>query len=87
MFCPDCGLFTKRKNDQWKFVQEQLLQILSKAAVDAKEEEFLRRRAVLQKELDEVQSLQVEEDNEEQGQEPQDPEPAGKDHGNDNECA
>jgi len=87
MFCPDCGLFTKQKNDQWRFVQEQLLQILSKAAVDAKEEEFSRHHAVLQEQLDEVRNLRVENDNEEQGQEPQDPEPTGKDHGNDNECS
>jgi len=48
MFSPDCGLFTKRKNEQWKFVEEQLLNVLSKAAVDAKEEQFMWHHAALQ---------------------------------------
>ena len=79
MFSPDCSLFTKWKNDQWRFTQEQLLQVLLKAVVDAKEEEFSWCRMALQEQLDEAQSLQAEDDNGEQGQEPQDPEPAGGD--------
>jgi len=79
MFSPDCGLFTKRKNDQWRFIQEQLLQVLSKAAVDAKEEEFSWRRAALQEQMNEAQRLQAEDDDGEQGQEPQDSEPASGD--------
>jgi len=74
MFAPDCGLFTKRKNEQWKFVEEQLLQVLSKASVDAKEEHFARRRADLQEQLEDA-----ERDNrlaEEDGQD--DPELAGE---------
>jgi len=64
IFAPDCGLFTKRKNEQWKYVEEQLLQILSKAAVDAKEEQFTRHRAVLQEQLQEAERepLPAEED-------------------------
>ena len=44
----------KHKNNQWRFIQEQILPVLSKSAVDAKEEEFLRRRTVLQEQLDEL---------------------------------
>ena len=75
MFSPDCGLFTKWKSDQWKFIQEELLPVLSQAAVDAKQEEFSWHHVVLQAQLDEAQRApQQENDDEEQGQ---DPEPAG----------
>ena len=73
MFSPDCGLFTKRKNEQWKFVEEQLLNVISKAAVDAKEEQFTRRRAALQEQLEEAQRAVPPDEDEDQGQ---DPEPA-----------
>jgi len=73
MFSPDCGLFTKRKNEQWKFVEEQLLNVISKAAVDAKEEQFTRRRAALQEQLEEAQRAALPDEDEDQGQ---DPEPA-----------
>jgi len=58
------------------------VEIHSRAAftsVDAKEEEFSQRHAALQEQLDEAQSLQAEDDDGEQGQEPQDPEPANGD--------
>ena len=58
------------------------MEIHSRAAftsVDAKEEEFSQCRAALQELMDEAQSLQAEDDNGEQGQEPQDSEPAGGD--------
>ncbi len=81
IFTPDCGLFTKCKNEQWKYVEEQLLNILSKAAVDAKEEQFVRRRVVLQEQLEEAQQAQLPDededlasggvDNEEEGQDPE----------------
>jgi len=88
IFAPDCGLFTKRKNEQWKYVEEQLLNILSKAAVDAKEEQFTRRRVVLQEQLEEAQRAQLPYEDEGEGQdlasggvdneeEGQDPELAG----------
>jgi len=76
MFAPDCSLFTKCKNEQWKFVEEQLLQVLSKASVDAKEEHFARHRADLQEQLEDAERdnwLPVAEDN---GQD--DPELAGE---------
>jgi len=88
MCCPDCSLFTKWKNEQWRFIQEQLVQVLSKAVVDAKEEEFSQHHAALQQQLDEAQSLQAV-DNKEQGQGPQDPESASEEishrDGDDNE--
>jgi len=88
IFAPDCGLFTKHKNEQWKYVEEQLLNILSKAAVDAKEEQFTRRRVVLQEQLEEAQRAQLPYEDEGEGQdlasggvdneeEGQDPELAG----------
>jgi len=55
IFAPDCGLFTKCKNKQWKYVEEHLLQMLSKAAVDAKEEQFTWWHAVLQEQLQEAE--------------------------------
>jgi len=88
IFAPDCGLFTRHKNEQWKYVEEQLLNILSKAAVDAKEEQFVRRRVVLQEQLEEAQRAQLPYEDEGEGQdlasggvdneeEGQDPELAG----------
>jgi len=67
MFSPDCGLFTKHKNEQWKFIEEQLLSVLSKAAVDAKEEVFTWRRAVLQEQLEEAQQALLPDEDEGQG--------------------
>jgi len=88
MFSPACGLFTKRKNEQWKFVQEQLSQVISKAAVDAKEEEFSRRRAALQKQLDEAQQAAEEDgDDDEQGQDPEPASGAGDDKEDDNDSS
>jgi len=55
MFAPDCSLFTKCKNEQWKFVEEQLLQVLLKASVDAKEEHFARHCADLQEQLEDAE--------------------------------
>ena len=76
MFSPDCGLFTKHKNDQWRFVQEQILPVLSKSAVDAKEEEFLRRRTMLQEQQDKLERGPEAEDDDNQDEE--EPEPAGR---------
>jgi len=59
-------------NNQWRFIQEQILPVLSKSAVDAKEEEFLRRRTVLQEQLDELQrGPEAEDDDNEDEQEPE----------------
>jgi len=55
MFAPDCGLFTKHKNKQWKFVEENLLQVLSKASINAKEEQFTCHHADLQEQLEEAE--------------------------------
>ncbi len=86
MFSPDCGLFTKHKNEQWKFVEEQLLNVISKAAVDAKEEQFTRHHAALQEQLEEAQRAALPDEDEGQDPEPasgvdeeegQDPELAG----------
>jgi len=38
----------------WRIIQEQILPLLSKSAVDAKEEVFLHRRTVLQEQLDKL---------------------------------
>jgi len=66
MFSPECGLFTKRKNEQWKFVEDNILQVLSKAAVDAMDEKFTQCRAALQEQLEEAQEpLAAEDDNDE----------------------
>jgi len=87
IFAPDCGLFTKRKNEQWKYVEEQLLQILSKAAVDAKEEQFMRRHAVLQEQLQEEAEREPLPAEEDEGLVGQDPEFAGGVHDeHDTEC-
>jgi len=40
MFSPEYGLFTKCKNEQWKFVEDNILQVLLKAALDAMDEKF-----------------------------------------------
>ena len=73
MFSPDCGLFTKRKNEQWKFVEENVLQVLSKAAVDAMDEQFTRRRATLQEQLDEAQRDPLAEDEDDEDENDEDP--------------
>jgi len=66
MFSPECGLFTKCKNEQWKFVKDNILQVLSKAAVDAMDEKFTWHCAALQEQLEEAQeSLAAEDDNNE----------------------
>jgi len=67
MFSTDCGLFTEHKNEQWKSVEEQLLNVLSKAAVDAKEEEFMQHCAVLQEQLEEAQRALLLDEDEGQG--------------------
>jgi len=73
MFSPDCGLFTKCKNEQWKFVEENVLQVLSKAAVDAMDEQFTRRRATLQEQLDEAQRDPLAEDEDDEDENDEDP--------------
>jgi len=75
MFSPDSGLFTRHKNEQGKIVEEQLLNILSKAAVDAKEEQFMWCHAALQEQLEEAQRAALPDEDEDQGQ---DPEPASR---------
>jgi len=62
MFDPDCGLFTKHKNEQWKFVEENLLQVLSKASVDAKEEQFTCRCTDLQGQLEQAEREDLDND-------------------------
>jgi len=69
MFAPDCGLFTKRKNEQWKFVEENLLQVLSKASIDAKEEQFTRRCADLQGRLEQAEREDLQQEDNDDGQE------------------
>jgi len=88
MFSPDCDLFTKHKNDQWKFVGEQLLNILSKAAVDTKEEQFTWHHAVLQEQLEEAQrALLPDKDKGQEGQDFAPPSRVDDEEGQDPELA
>jgi len=51
LLAPDCGMISKGKQDQWRYIEEFLSPILSQAAVNAKAEEDLQRLATIAGEL------------------------------------
>jgi len=51
LLAPDCGMISKGKQDQWRYIEEFLSPILSQAAVDAKAEEYLQCLATIAEEL------------------------------------
>jgi len=87
MFSPDCGLFTKHKNEHWKFVEENVLQVLSKAAVDAMDEQFTWPRATLQEQLDEAQRDPLAEDVDDEDEDENDEDPRASLHEQDPDLA
>ena len=43
LLAPESGVLSKGKQEQWRFIEENLAPMLSQAAVDAKGEEYTRR--------------------------------------------
>ncbi len=51
MFLPTCGVLSKARAIQWDVVKNKILPLLSKAAMDAKQQEYARRLATIKREL------------------------------------
>jgi hypothetical protein len=56
MFLPTCGVLSKSRAIQWGVIKENILPVLSKAAMDAKQQEYLRRLDTIRGELAELVS-------------------------------
>ncbi len=57
MFLPACGVLSKARGIQWGVVEKEVVPILSKAAVDAKEQEYQRRLLTIESELAELATM------------------------------
>jgi hypothetical protein len=62
MFLPACGVLSKSRAIQWSVVEKEVLPRLSKAAVDAKEQEYHRRLDTIEGELAELAQISSKED-------------------------
>ena len=62
MFRPTCGVLSKAWAIHWVVVEREVLPRLSRAAVDAKEQEYRRRMAVIKGELAELASSIISKD-------------------------
>jgi len=51
LLAPQSGMISKGKQAMWKYIEDNLLPMLSQAAVDAKGEEYSRRLATVTEEL------------------------------------
>ena len=51
MFLPTCGVLSKARAIQWGVIERDVLSRLSKAAADAKEQEYLWRLSTIEGEL------------------------------------
>ncbi len=51
LLAPDCGLISKGKQEQWRYIEDKLVPMLSQAVVDAKGEDYSRRLAAITVEL------------------------------------
>jgi len=51
LLSPDCGVISKGKQEQWRYIEDHLAGMLSQAAVDARAEEYMRRLAAIAAEL------------------------------------
>jgi len=47
LLSPDCGMISKGKQEQWRYIEDKLAGMLSQAAVDARAEEYTRRLAAI----------------------------------------
>jgi hypothetical protein len=56
MFLPTCGVLSKSRAIQWGAIEEKILPVLSKATMDAKHQEYLRRLDTIRGELAELVS-------------------------------
>jgi hypothetical protein len=62
MFLPACGVPSKARGIQWGVVKKEVLPILSKAAVDTKEQEYQRRLLKIESELAKLATMPSNED-------------------------
>jgi len=51
LLAPDSGVISKGKQQQWKYIEDNLSPMLSQAAVDAKAKEYVRHLATIAVEL------------------------------------
>ena len=51
MFLPTCGILLKACTIQWAVIDNKILPLLLKAAMDAKQQEYARRLATIKREL------------------------------------
>ncbi len=51
LLAPESGMISKGKQDLWCYIDEKLVPMLSKAAVDAKGEEYMQHLAMVTAEL------------------------------------
>jgi hypothetical protein len=63
MFLPTCGVLSKARVIQWGVVEKDVLPRLSKAAVDAKEQEYHWRMLTIEGELAKLAKITSNEDN------------------------
>jgi hypothetical protein len=57
MFVPTCGVLSKARAIQWDVIEKDVVPRLSKAAVDAKEQEYHRRMLTIEGELAELAKI------------------------------
>jgi hypothetical protein len=62
MFLPTGGVLSKPRATQWGVIEEKILPCLSKAAMDAKQQEYERRMATIVGELAELTESNVTEE-------------------------
>ena len=53
---PESGMISKGKQDQWRYIEDKIIPMLSQAAVDAKAEEYSHRLAAIAEELAALQA-------------------------------
>jgi hypothetical protein len=58
LFAPACGILSKSKEQQWPVMQKKIMPLVSRTAIDAKEEEYRRRLTVIDCELTTCTELQ-----------------------------
>jgi len=51
LLAPDCGVISKGKQEQWRYIEDKLVPLLSQAVIDAKGEDYSRRLAAITAEL------------------------------------